>query len=123
VDQPAALRGGENGDGVCQAVGDQIGALQRIDRDVDLGLAGPLLADRLADPQHRRLVALALTDDDRAADLDVFQRAAHRLGRRAIRFVPIATTHEARRSDGRLLGHTNHLERQERLHGRAGHRR
>jgi hypothetical protein len=37
------------------------------DRDVDLGIALAPGADLLADVQHRRLVALALADDHRAA--------------------------------------------------------
>ena len=39
--------------------------------------------DLLADVEHRRLVALALADDDRAVDRQAVQRLAHRLDRGA----------------------------------------
>ena len=48
------------------------------------GWPGQRHADLLADEQHRRLVALALADDDRAGHLDVVERPAHRLGRRPV---------------------------------------
>ena len=41
VEQPALLRGGEHGDGVRLALGDEVGALQRVDRDVDDHVVGP----------------------------------------------------------------------------------
>ena len=44
------------------------------------GASSPADADLLADVQHRRLVALALADDDRAFHLDLVHRDAHRLG-------------------------------------------
>ena len=84
VGQAARLGGGEDGDRPGLAVGDEVGALERIDRDVDprdivaIG-AGP--ADPLADVQHRRLVAFALADDDPAGEVDLVHRPAHRLGR------------------------------------------
>ncbi len=72
------------------AVGDEVGALQRVHRDVDprdvvAVRAGP--PDPLADVQHRRLVALALADDDPAGEVDLVHRPAHRLGRGGVRGV------------------------------------
>jgi hypothetical protein len=66
MDKPAGLGRGEDGDCPGLPVRDEVGALQRVDRDVDrldVGL-GLVAADLLADEQHRRLVALALADDD-----------------------------------------------------------
>ena len=73
VQQAAARRRREHGDRVGRAGGAQVRALERIDRDVDLGQSSRSWpsappADLLADEQHRRLVALALADDDRAVD-------------------------------------------------------
>ncbi len=86
MQQPAALRRGEHGDGVGLAGRAQVRAFERIDGDVDLvelarRIAVRLLrhADFLADVQHRRFVALALADDDRAVDRDRVELLAHRL--------------------------------------------
>ena len=119
VDQAARLGRGEDGDRVGLAVGDEVRALERVDRDVDRrarrrGRARP--ADLLADVEHRRLVALALADDDRAGDLDLVHRPAHRLGRGAVGPVPVAAAHEARRRDRRRLGDADHLEREQLFH-------
>ena len=73
----------------------EVRALERIDRDVDLRLTRQRDADLLADEEHRRLVALALADDDRAAHLDVVERLAHRLDGGLVRAVAVAATHVA----------------------------
>src|SRR5262249_23747195 len=56
VEQRACFRHGHGGDCTRHVLGAQRGALERIDRDVDLGPV--LVADRLPDEQHGRLVAL-----------------------------------------------------------------
>jgi hypothetical protein len=114
VGEAALLRRGEDRDRVALAVGHEVRALERIDRDVDLGdvvLVVP--ADLLADEQHRRLVALALTDDDRAGELDLVHRPAHRLDRRPVGLVLLASPHETGRGQRRGLRHANHLEREQ----------
>ena len=96
------------------AVGDEVRALERIDGDVDLGdvvLVVP--ADLLADEQHRRLVALALADDDRAGELDLVHRPAHRLDRGAVGVVLLASAHEAGGGQRRRLGDPDHLQREQ----------
>ena len=82
VQQAPALGRGQDGDGVGLTARDQVGALQRVDRDVDLRLVRQALADLLADEEHGRLVPLALPDDDRALHLELVHRPPHRLGRR-----------------------------------------
>ena len=117
--QAAGFRGGEDRDRARLAVGHEVRALQRIDRDVHprhvvaIG-AGP--PDAFADVQHRRLVALPLTDDDAAGEVDLVHRLAHRLGRRRVGLVLGAAAHEPGRFDGRRLGHPDHLEREQLLH-------
>ena len=61
------------------------------------GPALQALPDLLADEQHRRLVALALADDDRAVHLDLVHRGAHRLGRRTVR--PVRSPRPIKRAD------------------------
>ena len=101
------------------AVGDQVGAFQRVDRDIDardVVAVRPGPPDALADVEHRGLVALALADDDPAGEVDLVHRPAHRLGRGGVRLVLLATTHEPRRLDRRRLRHPDHLEREELFH-------
>ena len=120
VGQAAGLRGGQHGDRTGLAVGHEVGALQRVDRDVDARHVGPLgtgAPDPLADVQHRRLVALALADDDAAGELDLVHRPAHRFGGRGIGAVALAATHEPRRFDRGRLRDADHLERQQLFHG------
>jgi hypothetical protein len=99
-------------------VGDEVRALEGIDGDVDprhLGVR-EVAADPLADVEHRGFVALALADDDPAAELDLVHGPAHRLGGRGVRRVALAATHEPRRVDGRRLGDPDHLEGEQLLH-------
>ena len=115
VDEAARFGRGEDGDRPRLAVGDEVRALERVDRDVDGGRGVVLRAapsDALADVQHRRLVALALADDDAAGELDLVHRATHGLGRGGVGFVLLAAAHEPRRGDGRGLGDADHLERE-----------
>jgi hypothetical protein len=109
VEQAALFRGGQNGDGAGGAGGAEVGPLQRIDGDVDLRIdlpLGPTAAQRLADVEHRGLVALPLADDHGAAHLEAVELRAHRLHRDLIGVLPFAVTHRARSGDGRHFGHT-----------------
>ena len=116
VEQAALLGGREDRDRVGLAVGDQVRALERVDRDVDGHVVRAAGAHRLADPEHGRLVPLPLADDDGAAHLDLVHGPAHRLGGGAVRFVLLASAHEARRSQRRSLGDAHHLQGEQRLH-------
>jgi hypothetical protein len=117
VGQAALLGRGEDGDCVPLAVGDEVGALERIDRDVDLwNVVLVVAADLLADVEHRRLVALALADDDRARELNLVHRPAHGLGRGLVGLVLLAPSHEPGRGERRRLGDADHLEREQLLH-------
>ena len=71
----AAGRHRQHRQGIGHGLGGQGGAFQRIKRDVD----GRAFArtDLLADVEHGRFVALALTDDDLAVDIEAVQRRAH----------------------------------------------
>ena len=69
-------------------------------------------ADLLADVEHRRLVALALADDDRAVDRHRVHLAPHRLDRHLVGLVPVALPHRVRAGDGRLLDDAQEVERE-----------
>ena len=103
VHEAARLRGGQHGRRVGGPGGHQVRALQRVDRDVD-ERGGIRVADLLADVEHRRLVALSLADDDRAADVGLVHRLAHGGDGRLVRPVPVAAAHEPRGGDGAGLG-------------------
>ena len=75
VQERAAFGHGEGGYGARHVLGAQRRALQRVDRNVDLE-AG-LGADLFADEQHRRLIHLALADDDGPVDRQIVEFAAH----------------------------------------------
>src|SRR6185503_8665841 len=98
VHEATLLRRGEDRDRAGLAVRDEVGAFEGVDGDVDgdvdrrvVAFAGRRPAsDRLADPEHGRLVALALADDDPAVELDLVHRPAHRLDGRSIRLVLLA---------------------------------
>ena len=105
-------------------VRDEVGALDRIDGDVDLFAAA---ADFLADVQHRRLVALAFADDDAAGDLHFAERLAHPLDGSTVGGVAFAATHPTRRRQRRAFGDLDEIERvnrvvQHRPHHRPCHR-
>jgi len=118
MQQAALVRGCEHGDRVGGAGGAQVRAFERIDGDIDLVELAPSpgvlprQADLLADEEHRRFVALAFTDDDRAVDRHRVEFAAHGFDRRLIRSVPIALTHRVGAGDGGLLDHAEELERE-----------
>ena len=80
------------------------------------------MPDLLADVEHRRLVALAFADDDRAVDRHRVHLAAHGLDRRLIRQVAVALPHRVGTGDGRLLDHAEELEREVRFHLAVLHR-
>ena len=103
-----------------EAVGAQVRALQRIDGDVDLGRVGVAVADLLADVEHRRLVALALADDDAPADVQVAEGAPHRLDGGAVGAVLVAEADEAGRGERRRLGDANDFECEVSVHGSPG---
>ena len=114
VQQAAALGCRQHGDGAAGAGGAEVGALQRIDRDIHRERAGLIFrgADFLADVEHGRLVALALADDDGAVDGDGIEAAAHALDRGLVGGVRIAHAHGAGRCDGRIFHHAQDFQRE-----------
>src|SRR6185437_4874891 len=70
IQQSAAFRSGQHGDGAGRAGGAQVRALEGIDGDVHLGnfgAVGKFGANFFADVKHGRLIAFALANHDGAA--------------------------------------------------------
>ena len=91
----AALGDRHDRDRVVHALGGQRGAVDRVDRDVDVGAGA--VADLLAVEKHRRVVLLALADDHDALHRDGVDQLAHGVDGGAVGAVLVA----ARRPSGR----------------------
>ena len=112
-----ALRDRDHRDRVRLAERGQPRALERVDRDVDLG---PLaVADLLAVVEHRRLVLLALADDDDAVHRDRVEHRAHRVDGGLVGGDLVAAADPAAGAHRRGLGHAHELEREVAV-GRVG---
>jgi hypothetical protein len=70
----------------------------------------PSSADFLADEQHRRLVALALADDDPAVDMDIAHLRTHRFDRGGIGRFLVALAAPGGRGECRRLGDAHKFE-------------
>ena len=115
VQQPALFRGRKHRDRARRTGRAQVRAFQRIDRDIDMRNflpVGESSSDLLADIEHRRLVALALADDDGSVHGNRVHGFAHGLGRHLVAQLSVALPHGARRFDGRVLYHAQEFERQ-----------
>ncbi len=103
VEHRAARRERDDRQRVRHALGRQRRALERVDRDVDLGRGA--VADALAVGEHRRLVLLALADHDDAVHPDAAQDVVHPVDRGLVGSDLVAHAHEARsRQRGGLRG-------------------
>ena len=90
----AALGDRDDGDRAGLAERGEPRPLERVDRDVDLGpFAVP---DLLAVVEHRRLVLLALADDDDAAHRDAVEDVPHRVDRGLVGGLLLAAADPAR---------------------------
>ena len=103
-----ALGDGDHGDRVRLADRREAGALERVDGHVHLGRLA--VADLLAVVEHRRLVLLALADDDDAAHGDGVEHRAHRVDRRLVGGVLVAAADPAPAAERGRLGHADELE-------------
>ena len=111
-EQQAALLGDrDDGERVGQVLGADRRAFERIERDVDLrALAG---ADLLADIEHRRLVALALADHDRALDGEAVELRAHGVDRDLVGGLLVAAPAQPGGGDGGALGDAHEFQGQD----------
>ena len=104
------------------ALGGQRRALQRVDGDVDLRRRA--VADLLAVVEHRRLVLLALADDDDAVHAHGAEHQAHRVDGGLVGGDLVAEADHARGGQRGGLGRAHELEREVAVRsGRLGHGR
>src|SRR5581483_5218777 len=108
VEQAAALRHRHHRDRVRASLRHEVGALERIDRDVDLRTLAA--AHLLADVQHRGLVALALPDDDGPPEGHLVHRLPHGLDRGLVGEAVVAVSDPMRGRDSGGLGDAHELE-------------
>ena len=111
LQEATAGRGRQHRDRTRRAGRAEVRALERIDRDVDLGVLLAAAADVLADVEHRRLVALALADDHFAAHRQGVHLLAHRLDGDMVGVVTLALAHRPRGFDRGRLGHPQEFPR------------
>ncbi len=104
----AAVGHRHDGDRVRHALGHQRGAVDRVDGDV--ALRALAVADLLAVVEHRRLVLLALADDDDAVHAHRADERAHRVDRGAVAAVLVAAADPAAGGHGGRLGDPDQLE-------------
>jgi len=79
-----------------------VGAFERVDGDVDLQRSFDSLqaAERLTDPQHRRIVPLTFPDGHPAIERNRVEHGAHRLHSRSVRQFPLAAAPPVGGGDG-----------------------
>ena len=121
VEHGAPLGQGDHRDGVAPPQGGEGGALHGIDGDV--GLRRCAVADPLAVVEHRRLVLLALADDDDAVHRHGVEDRAHGVDGRAVGAVLVPSAHPPGRGHRRGLGDPDELEGEVAIglgHGRHG---
>mmetsp|Transcript_13984 Transcript_13984/g.58393 ORF Transcript_13984/g.58393 Transcript_13984/m.58393 type:complete len:401 (+) Transcript_13984:115-1317(+) len=110
----AALGERDHGDGAVLALRDERGAVERVDCDVHRRPAA--VAEVLAAEQHRRLVLLALADDDLAVHDDRVEHEPHGIHRRLVRRALVAEAHPLRAVQRGRLRHAHELEREVAAH-------
>ncbi|MNV76038.1 hypothetical protein D3C71_1693680 [compost metagenome] len=114
MEQAALVGDGDHRLGVLQAAGDNLGAFQRIDGDVD---GRPLLvADLLADVQHGRVVHFAFADHNRPVDGDGIKHGANGRCRRIVRGILVSPADPAGRSQSTQFRNPYNLQSQFTFH-------
>ena len=108
VEQIAFFGDGNNSQRIRQVLGADRRAFQRIESDINVR---PLFgADFFADIKHRRFIAFAFTDHDRASNRKAIQFLTHGINGSLISSHFIATSTKACCSHCRAFGHTNEFQ-------------
>ena len=102
VEHGAAFGHGDDGQRTTAALGGQRGAVDGVHRDV--GQRGSAVADLLPVEQHRRVVLLALADDDDPVHRHAGQDGPHGLDGGAVGAQLVPPAHPAAGRHGRRLG-------------------
>ena len=102
VEHGAAFGHGDDGQGAAPALGGERGAVDGVHRDV--GQRGSAVTDLLPVEEHRRVVLLALADDDDPVHRHAGQHGPHGLDGRAVGSELVAAAHPAAGRHGGRLG-------------------
>ena len=120
MQQTALFAGGQHRDRAGRARGAQVGALERIDRDVHGGkIKSPDVlrgADFFADEKHRGFVAFALADDDGAVHGHFVHHPAHGCDGGLVGLVAVSQAHGLGRFNGRLFDDAQKFQTQFNFH-------
>ncbi len=108
-------------DRVGHALAHQRGAVDRVDGEV--ALRAVAVADLFAVVEHRRVVLLALADDDDAAHRHRVDQLAHRVDRGAVAALLVAASHPAAGGHRAGLGDPHQLQGQVAVRGLAARAR
>ena len=122
MQEAAGIRGGQHRDRVVLAESTQVGAFERIDSDVDRRIPVAVgrrraLADLFADVEHRRFVAFALANHDRAVDGQLVHRLPHGFDGGLVGLVTVALPHREGRGDRGLLDNVQEMKGKVGVHG------
>ncbi len=115
VQQSAFFGNSEHGNCTRRAGGAEVRAFEGIDRDVDFRnvcSVGKFGADTFADVEHRRFIAFAFANHDRAVHGNGVHDFAHAFSSDFVREMAVALTHGAGRCNRGLFHDTQELERE-----------
>ncbi len=107
--QAAAVGGREHGDRPRRAGGAEVGAFERINRDIHKGCVVAALANFLAGIKQWRFVPLSLADHDLAIHRDQIHLGPHGFDRDMVGVSPFALAHGSGGSDGGALGNAEEI--------------
>jgi len=113
----AALTGrrrSKDTDSIRQTVRAQVRAFEGVDCDLDR--VAVALADFFADEEHRRLVPLALADDDGSLDVELVERAAHGVASGLVGTVSVAFAHPHAAGERGSFGNADEFKRKVSVH-------
>ena len=106
----AFFRRRQHGQRVRPGLGGDGRAFKRIECDIDLRPLAGGAADLFADIEHRRLVALAFTDDDGTVHVEFVESLAHRFDRRVIRGFLVTAADQFGGGDCGSFGYAHHFQ-------------
>ena len=110
VEHRAALGDGDHAERIASPERGERRAVDRVDRHVGHGFAA--VADVLAVEEHRRFVFFAFADHDDAVHAHRVEQVAHRVDRRAVGGILVASSDPLRCCESRRFRHPHELHRQ-----------
>src|SRR5215471_5530302 len=123
MQQTPLFRAGHHRDGIRGPGSAEVGAFERVDRDIDLGIVidivsvGPMTHTHLlSDIQHWGIVTFAFSNHDLPAHWNAVHDFSHCLNCHMIRILPIALPHCLGGGNPRCFNHSQEIESELVLH-------